>query len=282
MVATDHTSDRPTITQFTDPMCTWCWGSEPIIRRIHTTYGNQVQMRYVMGGLVEDFEEFYDPANDISSPGDVGPHWVEASNHHGMPVDTTIFGTDPAQSTYPASIAFVAARQQDVEKANRYLRRLREAYATEVRNVNRREVQIELAKEVGLDIDRFRNALSDGSAEEAFENDLAQTQEAGVRSFPTYRVVGPEDELMMSGYVKFDQFATVLEEVAPRLERTSPPPIGDFVADYGPVATREVAEVYQLADGKARQVLGSLAEEGQVEKERRGNGLFWRETGGGS
>ena len=23
---------NPTLTQFTDPMCTWCWGSEPVMR----------------------------------------------------------------------------------------------------------------------------------------------------------------------------------------------------------------------------------------------------------
>jgi len=139
-----------TVTQFTDPMCTWCWGSEPILRHLRTAYGDRLELRFVVGGLVEDFETFFDAANDITDPGDVASHWLEASERHEMPVDTAIFDADPAQSTYPASVAFAAVRQQDRALGRRYLRRLREAYATAVRNVNRRDEQVRLAESVGL------------------------------------------------------------------------------------------------------------------------------------
>jgi len=211
MSTTDSTGNRPTLTQYTDPMCTWCWGSEPIMRRLRTVLGDQIQIRYVMGGLVEDFDEFYDAANDIATPADVAPHWEEASRQHGMPVDTTIFETDPAQSTYPASEAFTAARQQDTGLAHRYLRRLREAYTTQARNVNHRAVQVELADEVGLDVDDFTTALDDGTARKAFEADLARTREAGVRSFPTYGITGPVGERRAAGFQTFDQLLAVFQ-----------------------------------------------------------------------
>lgn len=281
MSTTDTASEQATITQYTDPMCTWCWGSEPILRRLRTAFGEQLQVRYVMGGLIEDFEEFYDPTNDISEPGDVAPHWAEASEQHGMPVDTAIFEVDPAQSTYPASIAFTAARQQGRELANRYLRCLREAYATEVRNVNHRDVQVELAETVGLDVEAFTAALEDGTAEEAFESDLERTREAGVRAFPTYHIEGPNGDRRLSGFRSFDELVAELNTVAPSLERTSPPPMRRFIEEYGPVATREIAEVYELEGGKARQAIQSLVDEGVVRRERRGNGSFWRATTGG-
>jgi predicted DsbA family dithiol-disulfide isomerase len=273
--------DDPTLVQYTDPMCTWCWGSEPVLRRLRTAFGDQLRIRYVMGGLVEDFDEFYDAANDISEPGEVGPHWLGASEQHGMPVDTTIFETDPARSTYPASVAFAAARQQDRELAHRYLRLLREVYATEARNVNHREEQVALAERVGLDVDAFTTALDDGSAREAFEADLDRTRAAGVRAFPTYDVVGPDGERRLSGFKRFDELADTLTTVAPDLEQSSPPPMRAFIDRYGPVATREVAEVYELTDGKARQVLQSLGDEGFVRRERRGNGAFWHAADGG-
>lgn len=281
MSSTDTASDRPTVTQFTDPMCTWCWGSEPIIRRLRTVFGNQIQIRYVVGGLVKDFDEFYDAANDISEPSDVSPHWLEASEHHGMPVDTNIFETDPAQSTYPASKAFTAARQQEIELAHRYLRRLREAYTTQVRNVNDREEQVSLAESVGLDVDDFTTALENGTAQAAFEEDLSRTREAGVRAFPTYHIDGQSGEQRASGFTSFDELAAALMSIDPSLEQASPPPIRRFIAGYGPVATREVAEVYELDDGKARQVLESLVNDGTVRRESRGNGFFWYSNNGG-
>ncbi|MEI6386371.1 MAG: DsbA family protein, partial [Spirochaetota bacterium] len=47
--------------EFTDPYCTWCWGSEPILRRIQETYGEQIKVRFVMGGLTDDAERVHDP-----------------------------------------------------------------------------------------------------------------------------------------------------------------------------------------------------------------------------
>lgn len=268
-------TDGPTITQFTDPMCTWCWGSVPIVRRLRMAFGDQIRFEYVMGGLVEDFEEFYDAANDIGDPSDVGPHWVAASEVHGMPVDTDIFEVDPAYSTYPASEAFVAARQQERALAHRYLRRLRVAFATQVRNVNHREEQVAIAEAVGLDVDSFAAALDDGTARAAFEADLERTRDAGVQAFPTYRVTGPDGSHQVGGFQSFADLVTELQAVAPSLEQSSPPPIRRFVAEHGPVATQEVAEVYDLGFGKARQVLHSLVDEDTLHRERRGNGFFW-------
>lgn len=56
------------LTEYTDPYCTWCWGSEPILRRIEWVYGEQVFIHFVMGGLVEDMESFHDPMNAIGGP----------------------------------------------------------------------------------------------------------------------------------------------------------------------------------------------------------------------
>ncbi|MFC6976803.1 DsbA family protein [Halomicroarcula sp. GCM10025709] len=269
-------SDSPTITQFTDPMCTWCWGAEPIRRRLQTAYGDRLTHRFVLGGLIEDFETFYDAANDISDPEDVGPHWLAAAERHGMPVDTEIFEVDPAQSTYPASVAVAAARQQGWEAGHRYLRRVREAYATEVRNVNRPAIQREIAADLGLDIGAFRAAIDDGTAREAFEEDLARTREARIGSFPTYRLTGPEGTRTLAGFRSFEELADTLETVAPSLERTSPPAVEQFVREYGPVATQEVATVCALSHGKATQTLKSLADRDTLVREQRGTGVFWR------
>ena len=39
---------------FTNPVCTWCWGSEAIIRKIKYRYDKQIKFSYVMGGISED------------------------------------------------------------------------------------------------------------------------------------------------------------------------------------------------------------------------------------
>ncbi|MCE5190800.1 MAG: hypothetical protein LLG08_03445 [Actinomycetia bacterium] len=41
------------IIEYTDSYCTWCWGSEPVLRHLREAYGDQLTVRFVMGGLVE-------------------------------------------------------------------------------------------------------------------------------------------------------------------------------------------------------------------------------------
>ena len=51
------------ITEFTDPVCTWCWGSEPVLRKLQTVYQDQLDVRFIMGGLVPDISDFMDEMN---------------------------------------------------------------------------------------------------------------------------------------------------------------------------------------------------------------------------
>lgn len=269
-----------TLTQYTDPNCTWSWGSEPVMRRVEARYGDQLTIEFVMGGLIEDFDEFYDARNDISEPREVAPHWEAASENHGMPVDAGIWDEDPPTSTYPASIATRAAGLQDEQLGLRYLRRVREVAATERRNVERRDVLIPLADAVGLDVGEFVDALDDGRAEAAFEDDLQDARNRGVRGFPTFRIEADGEATTFGGYQSFDRLERALIDLAPELERRELPPVGAFVRTYGYVATQEVAEVYEWSPGKAEQVLGELAANGHVHSVDRGNGTFWTPASG--
>jgi protein-disulfide isomerase-like protein with CxxC motif len=137
-------SKQVRITAFTDPACTWCWGSEPVLRAVETRFGDQVHIRPVMGGLVKDIRAFMDTANGIGgdperSNAQIAAHWLEASARHGMPVKTNGFRmfTDQDVSTWPMCEAYESARLQGEAAGGRYLRRLRAATAAEARRTNR-------------------------------------------------------------------------------------------------------------------------------------------------
>lgn len=46
------------IIAFTDPFCVWCWASEPITYQLKERYREQIQFKYVMGGLTKDMSAF--------------------------------------------------------------------------------------------------------------------------------------------------------------------------------------------------------------------------------
>lgn len=279
--------NRIEILAFTDPVCTWCWGSEPTLRKLTSWYGDAVHIRYVMGGLVEDIRNFYDRANDIggdpeNSNVQIARHWLEASERHGMPVRIEGFRLFTAEtvSTYPQNIAFKAAELTHPDLAVRYLRRLREAAAAEAREIGRQDVLIELASDVGLDIGVFIGHLNDGSAEAAFREDLETTRRYSARGFPTFVFRYGEREIMLRGYQSFAAMQAVIDTLSGGLfQAKAPQTTADgllaFIRIFGNAAPVELATVFNLSVNEVESVLTGLVQSGSVRSVAKGNGHFW-------
>jgi len=276
------------LTQFTDPVCTWCWGSEPIIRKLQWRFGNQINISYIMGGLVEDIREFYDRANDIGghpeqSNENIAKHWLEASQKHGMPVNTDGFQlfTDENPSSYSQNIAYKAAQMQNQELANKFLRRIREATATETRQTNRRDELIGLASEVGLDIVSFIKALDDGSARQAFEEDLRKTRKHHVRAFPSFKLSHQSESMILHGYQSYDALKVLIENVSDgaiteRPLQRSEKDILRFIEHYESVAPVEIKKTFELTDQEYSCAVEPLLNQEKARKVWAGNGYLLR------
>jgi predicted DsbA family dithiol-disulfide isomerase len=271
---------------YSDPYCTWCWGSEPVLRKIQEVYGDQVRLVYRMGGLVEDTARFRDPLNRIGGPGmhrQVAEHWRQAASRHGMPVDADAFidFASEFRSTWPTCIAYKAAELQDPALAGKYLRRLREGAAAEHLPIHRIEVQADLAEEVGLDRQRLLADIDSGSAEQAFRDDLQLCRDNDVTGFPSYEVhVSGGEEVAMFGFHNFSAFESTFQRLAgdrlkPREITADDESILEFVRKYGKVAPREVSEVFSLNMSEARDRLDRLAAEGSLRKQQAGSGWFY-------
>jgi len=277
---------------FTDPVCTWCWGSEPVLRALRIGYGDQLRIRPVMGRLVEDIRTFYDRANAIGGDPEqanaaIAAHWLEASARHGMPVRSEgfrLFGAETV-STHPQNIACKAAELADPRLAPRYLRRLREASAAEARETGRREVLIELADEVGLDLATFIGRLEDGSAEHAFRADLALTRRAGVRGFPSFRLVFGERALALHGYQGLANMRAVIESLSEgalcwRAPRGGAEGLLELIHTLGRMAPVELATILELSAPELERHLAVLERAGAIRRVVAGNGCFWEAVGG--
>ncbi|HDZ86809.1 hypothetical protein LCGC14_1005210 [marine sediment metagenome] len=267
------------IIYYTDPYCTWCWGSEPVIRHIQEVYGEQVKITYKTGGLVKDMDDFYDAFNDISRIEQVAPHWAEASSKHGMPVDIKVFDEikKDFKSTYPANIAYKAAQMHDGELADKFLRRMREAAAYEKQPIHKTETLKKLAAQVGLDADRFVKDFESREAKEAFMEDITDARSRGIFGFPTFLIKNSKGrEMIIKGYRTFEELSGIIGEVATeKLVRKKPADILAFLNKYERVATREVSEVFELSDEEAEKELEDLEKKGKIKKQTAGNGLMW-------
>lgn len=277
------------ITYFTDPYCSWCWATEPMLYRIRETYREQVHIRYVMGGLVRDMADFYDSLNNIRTTAEVAPHWRMVSERSGQPIDERLMNdiTDPHFSTWPACIAVKAAFLQGEGVGEAYLRRMRRAALTERKIISLPEVYLALAQKVaGLDLDRFRADLESGAAERVFHDDLAECRRYGVTGFPTLlfrrlspvAVPGAERPILLVGHRSFATYRQVLRQVAPDLEEHAPRDVQTLLSEYGPLTTRELAEIHDKPVQLMLSEMEALAAQGQVAKIPARGGEFWAVT----
>lgn len=276
------------ITSFTDPVCVWCWATEPVFRYLETHYPDEIEFRSVCGGLVEDIRDFADPGNGIDGGAEgankqIVSHWVESAERHRMPILSEGFAlfSEELPSSYPQNIAYKAAQMVEPHKAEAYLRRLRKATLAEGQITSKREEQLELAREMGINEDLFGRALENGTAEERFLGDLALTRGLGVSSFPTFLVkTDTGKQLMVRGFQDVEAFRDVISyitdgemkpiEVPPREEL-----LQDLLMIHGYLAGEELFCAFDFSDRDAAdQWVEELIAQGKLKKKSVGNSYF--------
>jgi len=277
---------RMQILYFTDPFCSWCWATEPGLFRLREVYGDQIEIRYVMGGLVEDMANFFDTANGIRSTAQVAPHWRMVGERSGQPIDERLMTdiTDPHWSTWPACMAVKAAEMQGEALGAAYLRRLRRAALAERQNVAEREVYLRLAEDVpGLDVARLVADLSTDAPRQAFQADLHLAREYGATGFPTLLFVRlPEspsqqpEGIIVNGHRPYQTYVQVLNRLASGLTQREPRPIAELLTMYGPLTTRELAEITGRKPDEITAQLSKAAGEGRVARIDVPHGEFWK------
>ena len=104
--------DKIIVEYFTDPTCAACWGLEPVLREFEEKYGDSIDMRYIMGGMLEKSTLSKEEA--LAS----ADHWEEFGEMFNMPITGDVQRKEPLTSSYPSSLAYIAAKNQDVKKAN--------------------------------------------------------------------------------------------------------------------------------------------------------------------
>lgn len=253
--------------EFTDPGCSWAWGTEPKLRLLRHRHGHRLNWRRVLGGLIGDMRNYVEGDFDpVRAAQRYIPYWREVYEHTRM--------------TYPARLEWMyattelpgravkAAELQSDEAGGRVLRRLRESIFVFGRPADTRERILEAVRGVrGLDESRFAADLDEDVSAKAFQQDWEETRRPndyvmtleGDRPgigrakhteghwrfvFPTVVVRGQGGEATVPGWCDYDEYVDAIERVAPGATadpRPDPTPQELFAA--WPTATERELEV---------------------------------------
>ena len=276
--------DKITIYQFTDPVCVWCWGNEPVMRAIDFLYGNNVGIEFIMGGLVEEISTLYDlqgPKSEVIERANqiMAENWLSASERHGMPVrvDRMALFSERYPSSFPQNIAYEAARRIDSERAKHFLRRIREATFLEQRRTSQMNVLVELATEVGFDAAQFIEEYTTGSAPGDFQQERMRCRRNGITGFPAYLIKNDSTKIILGGYQNLSTLHTIIGRLSdgktkPRKLGPSQANIIDFMRRYENVYPVEIEVAFGLDRDKTDLILDQLIMSGKIISANVGNG----------
>lgn len=297
------------ITVFSDPVCTWCWGSVPVWRALAYHYGNRVELDHVMGGMIEDIRTYNN--RRLSIGGDIAlsnrkihDHWLDASAAHGMPVCEQGFHlfSQEHPSTIPQNLAFLAARVYEARysaevkpgAARHYLRCLQEATAVDAALTGDIDTLVDMSAVVGFVPDKFRTIYSSDVVKTLYDEGRAFCRSYEVTSFPCYLVTYRGEEMMLRGYSTYDVVHNCIEQLSfgnikpidDGREKFTAENVLRFMDVYGSAYPVEIATAFGLTRHNGHtalniesyeglpDVIEELVTAGKVATAPRGNGFI--------
>ena len=178
-----------------DPACSWCWAFQPVETTFLFEWGEQLRWRMVMAGLRD---------HPVPDPSLIIRHWQTAAEVSGMPFEPDVWQAHILQSTFVACRAVKSVAVRSDEAARRLLRRIREAFYVEKKNIDDLEFLFSLAEELGLSSTDMIEQLSNGRADALFSSDREEGARYGF-GFPTIVIRRPtmEEPKLLQGSVPY-------------------------------------------------------------------------------
>lgn len=253
------------ILYFTDPICSTCWSIQPQLRKLKMNYQNNINLKYLMGGLLPSWENFN--RGGIQKPEDVFVHWRDVYEESKMAIDGSVWLEEPIQSSYPPSVAFKAAQMQNIEKAIIFLRRINEIVFLESKNISNLDIIKNASYDAGLDMARLLRDM-ENKALNMFYDDLEYAKDLGIDILPTFvfKVSGEIKECLY-GAQTYEAFEKTILKYHPKLKRS---PVESSPTDLFktfPVLTMREFQFLTASDfTDANQMINELLYYGTIKK----------------
>jgi predicted DsbA family dithiol-disulfide isomerase len=189
-----------------DVLCSWCYVADARLDYLRDEYGPMLRWSLRPYPLR--------PENQIPDKKQravLARHFRRvAREHEGKGIKADLWtGQDPPASSGPPLVALEAALGQGREQQRALLQAMRRAAFIEGINVARRDVQVELASQVGLDVGRFLERLDDPGLELDVSDSVEQAEALGIKGVPALVIGG---EWLMQGCRDLSEYRQVIDK----------------------------------------------------------------------
>ena len=271
-----HAQQKIEVFHFINPLCPECWGIEPHIKKLQIEYGHILKLRPFLTGNISELNASTNPQKKRS----LANHWERTSSRTGMVCTGALWLKDPIKRPFILSLSMKAAELQGQKLGNRFSRILREKIFIETKNVERKHLLLECAKEAGLDIDEFFTDLHSESAAKALQCDFTIAKDFDVQVLPTlifFHHNIEEPGIKVSGYQDFNVYERIIEDLlGGSVQKTPLPPICYFVKKFKLFALKEVCTVYDISPETARNHLLPMVIRGVLKEHHTPLGYYYK------
>lgn len=194
---------------FTDPMCSWCYGFSPIVKKLKENYP-EIDLQIVSGGFSpsskqkvdEEYREF------------LLFHWknVEARSgqyfNHAMKFVSDTFCYDTEPSSRALTVMQTLVPGQDFE----YLSLMQTAFYADGNDITDGDVLAQLATKLGANYDAFLVSFNSDEMKLKTRQGFQFSRRLGVRGFPTMlNLQDGKVTILTRGFATFDELKPIID-----------------------------------------------------------------------
>lgn len=167
---------------FTDPMCSWCYGFSPTVKKLKENYKN-IDLEIISGG----FSPYSQQIVDDEYKDFLAYHWKNVNARSGQFFDHSMkFISETFRyDTEPSSRALMVVKELLPKQDFEFLNLMQKAFYVEGKDITKDMVLAELAKEIGVEanifLDRFHSEEMKLKTNQGFQF----SRQLGVQGFPT-------------------------------------------------------------------------------------------------
>ncbi len=188
---------------FANPMCSWCWGFSPVMRRILDEHGDRVKFSLVTGSLGDRGRKPMD--NEARTY--VRGHWDHVQEMTGQPFDFAFFDRDHFMyDTEKPSRAVAVMRAAYPALVFPFFAHLQERFYAHNDDITDRSVLSRLAGHFGTERDAFEEGYDHPSTAQLLQREWQETASLGVNGYPTLLAVKDgKPSVLTIGYQSWDE-----------------------------------------------------------------------------
>ena len=192
-----------------DPMCSWCWGFEPVLQKLRDELSNEVEFSLILGGLRDSGEQVWDDAFKSY----LREHWRSVQQKTGQAFNLDFFEREAFDyDTEPACRAVVTVRTLDRTKQFSFLNTLQKAFYLKGEDITQLDVITDIAEAEGIDRSEFATLFVSDEMKEKTKADVYKARSMGANVFPSVVLIDEEGHLcVIKGYRSYDEMRALLD-----------------------------------------------------------------------